>query len=185
MSRTFARAKSFDSDVSKWDVSRVKNMRGMFLGATSFSGDVSRWDVSCVNDMNGMFCEATGFTRTLCAAAWVHSKASKISMFEGSSGSISSTVCTPPQEPVTTLATQTRRILTDRELIAHMVVKTAAISTTSAGANMCPKCGTFEKSGRVSCCAPGGAWYQNCGGADNRHVDHTWIEGMEACQRKF
>jgi len=93
MSRMFARAKFFSSDVSKWDVSRVKNMRGMFLGATSFNGDLSRWDVSSVNDMHGMFLGATVFNRKLCGTAWVHSNANKESIFEGSSGSISSTVC--------------------------------------------------------------------------------------------
>ena len=90
MSRMFARAKFFDSDVSRWDVSRVNNMRGMFLGAASFNGDLSRWDVSSVNDMHGMFLGATLFKRTLCTTAWVHSKASKDGIFEGSSGSISS-----------------------------------------------------------------------------------------------
>ena len=99
MSRMFARAKFFSSDLSKWDVSRVKNMRGMFLGATSFNGDVSKWDVSSVNDMNGMFLGATHFKRQLCGTAWVHSKADKNSMFEGSSGSISSTECTATPTP--------------------------------------------------------------------------------------
>ena len=59
MSRVFARAKFFDSDVSKWDVSRVKNMHGMFLGARSFNCDVSKWEVSSVTDMHGMFLGAT------------------------------------------------------------------------------------------------------------------------------
>ena len=49
----------------------------------------------------------------------------------------------------------------------------------------CPKCGTFKKSGRVTCCAPGGAWYKNCGGAGNKDVDHSWLEGVEACKCKF
>merc|ERR1712037_324506 len=47
----------------------------------------------------------------------------------------------------------------------------------------CPKCSTFEKSGRLSCCAPGGAWYRNCGGAGKRDVDHRWFEGVQACKR--
>ena len=94
MSRMFARAKYFDSDISRWDVSKVRDMRGMFLGATSFNGDLSKWDVSSVNDMHGMFLGATLFKRNLCGAAWVHSTAKKDSMFEGSPGSISSSVCT-------------------------------------------------------------------------------------------
>ena len=68
-------------------------MRGMFLGATSFNGDLSKWDVSSVTDIRGMFLGATLFKRNFCTTAWVHSKASKDAMFEGSSGSISSTVC--------------------------------------------------------------------------------------------
>ena len=93
MSRMFARAKYFDSDISKWDVSSVKDMSGMFLGATSFNSDLSKWDVSRVQDMQSMFLGATMFKRKLCGATWVHSKASKGLMFEGSPGSISSTVC--------------------------------------------------------------------------------------------
>merc|ERR1719201_2149845 len=44
--------------------------------------------------MDNMFRGAGVFTRKLCGSAWVHSKASKSTMFTGSSGSISRTVCT-------------------------------------------------------------------------------------------
>merc|ERR1719506_1195424 len=54
------------------------------------------------------------------------------------------------------------------------------IATTTT----CPKCGSFGKSGRVSCCAPGGAWYKNCGGDANKHADHRWFEGVEACKAR-
>merc|ERR1712203_897227 len=47
---------------------------------------------------------------------------------------------------------------------------------------MGPKCGTFAKSGRVSCCAPGGAWFKKCGEVGNKNVDHRWFEGTEACE---
>merc|ERR1711934_458561 len=43
-------------------------------------------------------------------------------------------------------------------------------------------CGTFLKSGRVSCCAPDGAWYKHCGGVGNRNADHMWSEGVEVCK---
>merc|ERR1712032_1389933 len=46
----------------------------------------------------------------------------------------------------------------------------------------CPKCGTFKKSGKVSCCAPGGAWFKNCGGVGNRNVGYRWLDGVEACK---
>ena len=56
MSRIFARARWFSSDLSKWDVSRVKNMRGMFLGASSFNGDLccttTAWRYSSMCDLS-------------------------------------------------------------------------------------------------------------------------------------
>jgi len=52
-----------------------------------------------------------------------------------------------------------------------------------AGKQACSKCGKFTKSGRVSCCAPGGAWFQKCGGSTaNKKFEYSWIEGVEACK---
>ena len=147
--------------------------------------------------MSSMFLNAESFTQNLCTASWLHSNATKDVMFAGSSRSISSVVCTTPHESVTTLAARqtepfqyrTREVWgvprPERELIGHMLISKAAISSTIATTRMCPICGTFKKSGRASCCAPGGAWYQQCGGAGSRSVDHTWIEGTKACERKF
>ena len=42
-------------DVSKWDVSNVKNMKSMFFGYTNFNCDLSNWDVSNVTNMYTMF----------------------------------------------------------------------------------------------------------------------------------
>ena len=93
----------------------------------------------------------------LCSAAWVKSKSFVESdIFEGSSGSISETVCT---NDVTT--------------------KSATTVPT------CPQCGVIENTGKLSCCAPGGAWFKNCGGANNRRTDYTWIQGMQACLGKL
>ena len=135
-----------------------------------------------------MFYNAASFTQKLCTATWVHSRARKIAMFEGTSGSISSKVCRPPRVSATPLATRQypkHQTFPDRELVARMIISTGVISSTSAMRRMCPKCGTFAKSGRASCCAPGGAWYNNCGGAGDRKADHSWLEGMTACKRKF
>ena len=93
MSQMFSYATSFNGDLSKWDVSSVKDMSSMFLAASSFNRDLSSWDVSSVFDMDGMFFDARSFNQKLCGAAWVHSTASKEDMFAGSSGSISRTVC--------------------------------------------------------------------------------------------
>ena len=46
---------------------------------------------------------------------------------------------------------------------------------------VCPKCGVDEVCGKLSCCARGGAWFQNCGDAGDTHSDHTWLEGFQAC----
>ena len=43
-------------------------------------------------------------------------------------------------------------------------------------------CGAIKKSGQLSCCARGGAWFKNCGDVDDTNVDHTWAEGIEACR---
>jgi surface protein len=54
----------FNGDISKWDVSNVRNMSYMFSGKRAymysifpvlFNGDISKWDVSNVEDMSGMF----------------------------------------------------------------------------------------------------------------------------------
>merc|ERR1719201_1228568 len=62
--------------------------------------------------------------------------------------------------------------------------KKRALDTTSSNEMACAKCGTFKKSGRASCCAPGGAWFQQCGGAGKKNVDHTWFEGAKLCKCK-
>ena len=89
----FAYTLSFNQDLSKWDVSRVTTMVAMFRDAASFNQDLSNWDVSRVINMSGMFEGANSFQQTLCGAAWVKSKASKVDMFTHSLGSISDTVC--------------------------------------------------------------------------------------------
>ena len=62
MSLMFHHEASFDGDLSKWDVSRVKTMSSMFYHASSFHGDLSRWDVSRVTNMDRMFFSAKSFT---------------------------------------------------------------------------------------------------------------------------
>ena len=59
MSRLFASAelRFFNGDISKWDVSNVICMQGMFYGS-EFTGDISKWNVSNVKDMSYMFINA-------------------------------------------------------------------------------------------------------------------------------
>ena len=54
--------------------------------------------------------------------------------------------------------------------------------TATRIAPLCPKCAVIEKSGKLSCCAPGGAWFNNCGASGNSNTNHTWVEGMQACK---
>jgi surface protein len=46
---------SFDWDISRWKVSNVVNMTGMFYNAISFRRDISGWDVSSVNKWQEIF----------------------------------------------------------------------------------------------------------------------------------
>ena len=163
----------------------------MFRQATSFNGDISKWDVSSVSNMDHMFWEAASFNQKLCGAAWVHSEAVTTHMFEGSSGSVSRTVCTSTPAQAATLRTRqyaSRRSIPERELIVRTSIftsdNTPPIASTIANTLTCPQCGAFKKSGKASCCATGGTWFKNCGGVGNRNVDHRWFEGVQACARK-
>ena len=42
-------------DISKWDVSNVRNMNQMFEGCNEFNCDLSKWDVGNVVEMKNMF----------------------------------------------------------------------------------------------------------------------------------
>ena len=83
----------FNANIGDWDMSSVKNMRGMFRGASSFTdgniskwkndlgnwddmeqmfyhasqfnGDISGWNVASVTDMQWMFRQATAFNQNL------------------------------------------------------------------------------------------------------------------------
>jgi surface protein len=66
MSNLFAEDTAFNSDISRWDVSNVRTMEGMFLG-TGFNVDISGWNVSKVENMKSMFLQATSFNQNLCS----------------------------------------------------------------------------------------------------------------------
>ena len=54
MSFLFYKNEKFNGDISKWDVSNVTNMAGMFA-ESKFNRDISGWNVSKVKSMAGMF----------------------------------------------------------------------------------------------------------------------------------
>jgi len=55
MSRMFYGCRSFNKDISSWDVKGVENMTYMFKGCESFNQDISSWDVSSMNSTVCMF----------------------------------------------------------------------------------------------------------------------------------
>ena len=69
MSFTFGANRSysadFNADISRWDTSGVKTMRGMFNAATTFNQEIGSWNVSQVTDMSSMFEDAENFNMTI------------------------------------------------------------------------------------------------------------------------
>jgi len=48
-------------DVSRWDVSHVETMKGMFSNCIGFNCDISKWNVSSVKNMSYMFYKCHSF----------------------------------------------------------------------------------------------------------------------------
>ena len=48
--------------------------------------------------------------------------------------------------------------------------------------DVCLKCGITKNSGKHSCCVRGGAWFKYCGDAGDKQFEHTWAEGIWACE---
>ena len=69
---------------------------------------------------------------------------------------------------------------------ANTVVNSVASAvTSSAKRKECPKCATARKSGKLSCCARGGAWFKKCGDVGDANFEYTWTEGFRACNIGF
>ena len=52
-------------DISRWNVSKVTNMRSLFKDRINFNENISRWNVSNVTDMGDMFNNATYFDQPI------------------------------------------------------------------------------------------------------------------------
>lgn len=61
----YRRFEIFNGDISKWNVSKVKDMCCMFHRCKSFNCDISNWDVSNVMDLAYMFDGCTDFNQDL------------------------------------------------------------------------------------------------------------------------
>ena len=55
----------FNGDISRWNVSNVKDMESMFSFAKSFNQPIGNWDVSNVEDMRSMFFYADKFNQPI------------------------------------------------------------------------------------------------------------------------
>ena len=71
------------------------------------------------------------------------------------------------------------RLYSSAEVPATPALTVGGSSNSGRG---CSKCGITRKSGERSCCARGGTWFKNCGDADDKQFDHTWAEGIQACE---
>ena len=58
----------------------------------------------------------------------------------------------------------------------------ASTTTSTTPLSTCATCGTFKSSGKLSCCARGGDWFNKCGDPGDSKFDHTWFEGIQACK---
>ena len=61
----FFGAESFNQPIGDWDVSKVTTMESMFDGAYLFNQPIGDWDISNVTDMRWMFYEAESFNQDL------------------------------------------------------------------------------------------------------------------------
>ena len=40
----------------------------------------------------------------------------------------------------------------------------------------------MTKTGKLTCCARKGAWFEKCGDDGDPNFDHTWTEGVDSCK---
>jgi len=57
----FLESFSFNSDISNWNLSNLKDMSGMLASAKSFNQDISRWNVSSVTSMHAALGNMSSF----------------------------------------------------------------------------------------------------------------------------
>ena len=70
-----------------------------------------------------------------------------------------------------------------RTTTATATTKMIAVSTFSS--TTCLQCSTFSNSRKVSCCARGGSWFNECGDDGDTAFAHTWSEGIRTCRSKL
>ena len=69
-----------------------------------------------------------------------------------------------------------------RCLFIYIPLPLGVATTVATIVAECSACAVINKSGKYSCCARGGAWFNNCGRAGDTTFGHTWTEGLKACK---
>ncbi|WP_052479017.1 BspA family leucine-rich repeat surface protein [Vibrio jasicida] len=64
-SNLFSNNRTFNQDISEWDVSNGTKFNGMFFNARSFNQNLSKWDVSKATDFSTMFSNAIVFNQDI------------------------------------------------------------------------------------------------------------------------
>jgi len=65
LSEMFRGAKSLNSPIGNWDVSKVSSISGMFAGATKFDQDLSSWDTQNIQMFQDTFKRASSFNQNI------------------------------------------------------------------------------------------------------------------------
>ena len=98
---------------------------------------------------------------------------------------------------MTSMATRLRRALRHAKVRFYALIARTSIRMPTCRAqttpdavplpitSACAKCGTSTKSGKSSCCSPGGDWFGDCADEVDENYGHTWAEGIKACRCKF
>ena len=74
-------------DISKWNISNVKNMENLFWGCYSLVSlpDISKWNIKNVTLKKGMFCGCKSLTSLPDISKWEMNNIEKVTMFQGCS----------------------------------------------------------------------------------------------------
>ena len=146
-------------DTATRAVSTCSKCGALNSGKSSCCGRGGAWVGKCAKKVNGEFSYTWSEGIQSCQTE---------SECECLSGHVacSCIACAPTWQPANTLCTST---------------EPSIAPVTKAPTSTCPKCGTL-KSGKSSCCARGGSWYEECGSADSSKFDHSWGEGIRACE---
>ena len=76
------------------------------------------------------------------------------------------------------------RYINANSSIMHIGKRDMMEETPMSRSGECATC-VFTNAGKLSCCARGGSWFNNCGDAGDKKFEHTWAEGIQACKGKL